>query len=478
MENNLKRGLGITICTAALSGSMTLTAYCGQAYVNDKLISHTITKDNKIYVPLSEVSELLGAEIEYNPENNTAYVTGGTADKGGSWAATSTASKPTVTQSQLYPTRVETYDTSAGKEMIKVYELTEGQNPSNIPRDNFEENGYTYRLSDITKESLVTRDEKEATESITVNTKSKDINEVIKELPQEKEFTTSDGYSGVLKLDTSSIKTDVSGYKNYTYTVSDTRTYPGLASTDTSQIPKTVQKNGTALSLQSVDWQAANSENIDYNDIANSYTAVAKYSANASGRSVTGYQTTASYRGTVERTDRKGTVYTAKFTGTVFSVEQAKELVKEAKVHESLAAKAKKAGVTVEEFIAGSGGRENIKTGSPLPLIGGIAAFLGLAAAALAAGFLAFKKNVTIYARDEDGDYEKIGKIKLSKKKPIINLGNFNDVVSNPDFLLVLDKLTAWRMRDVDVTLHRGDTTMQHTVRPEKGKKYQFEVKF
>lgn len=199
MNQNLKRGIGIALCTAVFSGNMLLTAYCGQAYVNDKLVSHTITKDDKIYVPLTEVSQLLGANIEYDPESNIAYVTNGTDKK-------TKTKKGMVKQAALYPISVDTYDTAAGKEMVKRYELVEGQNPANIPREDFEENGYTYRLSDITKESLVTRDEKETTETLTITTKSKEINQVIKEIPAEKEFTTEDGYTGVLKLDVNSIK--------------------------------------------------------------------------------------------------------------------------------------------------------------------------------------------------------------------------------------------------------------------------------
>ena len=467
MNKNVKRGISIALCTAAFSGNMLLTAYCGQAYVNDQLVSHTITKDEKIYVPLAEISRLLGANIEYDPESNIAYVTQASGK--------STKKKGTVKQATLYPMSVETYDTPAGREMVKRYELVEGQNPSNIPREDFEENGYTYKLSDITKESLVTKDEKETTETITIATKSKEINEVIKEIPEEKEFTTADGYTGVLKLDVNSIKTDAAGYKNYSYTITDTREYPGLTSTDTSQIPKTVQKNGKTLSLANVDWKNANVENIDYTNVANMYTAVATYSAAATGSSVTGYQTTAEYKGTVTKTDMKGTVYTARFTGTVFTVAQAKELVKEAKLHEKLAARAKKAGITVEELLSGEDA-EDIKAAaaapSALPLL--ILPF----AALVAAIFFALKKNVTIYAMAEDGQYDKIGRIKLSKKKPIIDLGNFNDIVTTPNFLIVLDKLTAWRMRDIDITLHRGNITMQHTVKPEKGKKYQFDMQF
>ena len=467
MNQKLKRGVGIAICTAAISGNMLLTAYCGQAYVNDELISHTITKDDKIYVPLTEISKLLGASIEYDSEKNIAYVT--------QTDGKNTKRVGTVKQSTLYPTGVETYDTAAGREMLKRYELVEGQNPSNIPREDFEENGYTYKLSEITKESLVTKDEKETTEILTVTTQSKEINEVIKEIPAEKEFTTADGYTGVLKLDVNSIKTEAAGYKKYSYTVTDTREYPGLTGTDTSRIPKTVQKNGKTLTLVKVDWKSANVESIDYVNVPNVYTAVATYSADATGSSVTGYQTTAEYTGMVTKTDTKGTVYTARFIGTVFTVAQAKELVQEAKIHEKLVAKAKKAGVTVEELLSGENAddiRAAASAPSAMPLL--LIPFL----AAVAALILLFRKNVTVYALADDGEYDKIGKMKLSKKKPILNMGSFNDVITNPDFLLVIDQFTAWRMRDMDVTLHRGEITMQHTIKPEKGKKYQFEAKF
>lgn len=455
-----------SLCAAVLSSSfLTADVYAGQAYVNDQLITKTITKDERIYVPLAEVSGLLGANVEYDPETNTAYVTTNTGE-----------GKATVKHADLYPVSVESYDTPTGKEMLKTYELVEGQNPTNIPREDFEENGYTYRLAEITKQSLVTEDTKETVEKLTLTTTSNNINDIIKELPKEKEFTTADGYVGVLQLDVNSIKTDVAGYKNYSYTLTETREYPSLTTTDTSQVPKTIQKNGKTLTLTKVDWKSANVENVDYLNIPNVYTAVATYSAAASGKSVTGYETTADYTGMVTKVDQKGTVYTARFTGTVVSVSQAKELLEEAKAYEKVLAKVQKAGLTVEEYLAENGSSIAAAASSfaVFPLIGGL---LGFLLAAILLYFFVYK-NITVYALNNEGDYEKIGKVKLRKKKPIINLGNFNDVVENPNFLILLDKLTAWRMKGVNITLHRGDTTFQHTVQPEKGKKYQFDVKF
>lgn len=469
--NRVKRQVTLAAGCMILSGSLATQVYAGQAYVNDKPIN-TITKDERIYVPLAEISTLLGANVEYDPEKNIAYVTQNTtvtADGKKSFTP-----QPIVKHSELYPVSVNTYDTEYGKEIVKIYELVEGQNPANIPREDFEENGYTYKLAGITKESLVSTDTKETTETLTLQTASKDINQIMKEIPQEKEFTTADGYTGVLKLDANSIQTDVAGYKSYSYTLSEKREYPNLTSTDTSQIPKTIQKNGKTLSLTNVQWRSANTENIDYLDVANVYTAVATYSADATGKSATGYNTIAKYTGMVSKVHNNGTVYTARFTGTVVSVARAEELLKEAKTHERLMAQARKAGMTVEELIASG----KAKAGSlSLGILTAIGALLGILLAALLI-LLAFGKNVTVYAPDSNGEYEKIGKLKLKKKKPIINLGNFNDVVTTPSFLLVLDKFTAWRMRDKTITIHRGDSTYQHIVKPEKGQKYQFDVKF
>ena len=456
----------IALCAAVLSSSfLTADVYAGQAYVNDQQITKTITKDERIYVPLAEVAELLGANVEYDPETNTAYVTTHTGE-----------GQAKIKHADLYPVNVKTYDTPTGKEMLKTYELVQGQNPSNIPKKDFEENGYTYRLAEITKQSLVTEDSKETVEQLIITTSSNNINDIIKELPKEKEFTTADGYVGVLQLDMNSIKTDVEGYKNYSYTLTETREYQNLNTTDTGQLPKTIQKDGKTLTLTKVDWESANVENIDYLNIPNLYTAVATYSADASGKSVTGYTTTANYTGMVTKVDRKGTVYTARFIGTVVSVEQAKELLTEAKAYAKVLVKAQKAGLTVEEYLTNSGSTIKAAASSIVvfPIVGSL---LGVLLALLLLAFLLYK-NVSVYALNNKGEYEKIGKVRLRKKKPIINLGNFNDVVENPNFLILLDKITAWQMKGVNITLHRGDTTFQHTVQPEKGKKYQFDVKF
>ena len=54
---------------------------------------------------------------------------------------------------------------------------------------------------------------------------------------------------------------------------------------------------------------------VDYEQIPASYTAVATYTANASRTVVTGYTTTAEYKGDVSKLNQGKTVYTAYFMG-------------------------------------------------------------------------------------------------------------------------------------------------------------------
>lgn len=69
------------------------------------------------------------------------------------------------------------------------------------------------------------------------------------------------------------------------------------------------------LLSRSIDWKAQNTSTVDYDQIADSYTAVAKYTATASKTTVTGYTTTAEYHGAVSKILTGRTVYTAYFIG-------------------------------------------------------------------------------------------------------------------------------------------------------------------
>jgi hypothetical protein len=139
---------------------------------------------------------------------------------------------------------------------------------------------------------------------------------ILRQLSPTIDFTSEDGYFGMLTLDVSSIAVETAGTKTSNYTASATREYPHLSSNDTSLVPKEIKDGGRTLTLASVDWKTNYSMTVDYEQIPSSYTAVASYTAQASRTVVTGYITTAEYKGSVSRLNQGRTTYTAYFMGT------------------------------------------------------------------------------------------------------------------------------------------------------------------
>ena len=161
---------------------------------------------------------------------------------------------------------------------------------------------------DVLKNDLSETDSKDYIEVVTLDSSTKDMAEIIKTLEPEREIATEDGYTGILKPDYTKITVEAAGYKNNSWTVSASRTYPNLSDADASLIPKTITDSGRTLTLAGVDWQEA----------GEFYNAIASYTGTASGRSVTGYTVSVEYSGEVTKTSRDTVIYTA-----VFSAENA-----------------------------------------------------------------------------------------------------------------------------------------------------------
>jgi hypothetical protein len=198
---------------------------------------------------------------------------------------------------ELFPVDVETVTDDGGRQIIKTYFLTPEQNPADIPRDGFERDGWDYALTDVTEYKTETTDTKAHTETVTINTDSNDLSTILPQLSQTLDYQSTDGYCGLLTLNLESVKCEVAGYKNSSGTVSATREYPNLSNADTSLVPKTVTENGRTLTLDGVNWEPQNTVNVDYDDISESYRAVATYTATVSRSVITGYVTTAEYYG-------------------------------------------------------------------------------------------------------------------------------------------------------------------------------------
>lgn len=215
------------------------------------------------------------------------------------------------TSAVCYPTSVTRSED--GTEIRKVYDLGPGEDPAGISRSDFQQDGVRYTLVDLLKQELPENESRQHTETVTLESKNKDMASVLALLPQQREFVTDDGLSGVLTLQLDTVQVDVSGYGSSTKAVKVTRSYPNLAGQDTSYIPKTIQDGGRTLTLQDIDWQTDNTASLDGYAMGDRFTAVATYGGSATSSYVKGYQVTADYVGTVSRIALNKTRYVAIF---------------------------------------------------------------------------------------------------------------------------------------------------------------------
>ena len=218
------------------------------------------------------------------------------------------------TAAVCYPTAVTRSED--GTEIRKLYDLSPEDDPAGIPRSDFEQDGFHYTLTDLLKQELPEHEERQHTETVSLESKSKDMESVLALLPQKREFITDDGLTGVLNLQLDTVQVEVAGYGSSTKESSDTRSYPNLAGQDTQYIPKTIEDNGRTLTLQSIDWHTDNTASTDSYALGDRFTAVATYTGSTTSSYVKGYLVTAEYSGTVSRIALNKTRYVATFEGT------------------------------------------------------------------------------------------------------------------------------------------------------------------
>ena len=213
-----------------------------------------------------------------------------------------------------YPTSVTRSED--GSEIRKIYDLSQEENPAGIARSDFEQEGFHYTLVDLLKQETPEHEERFHTETVSIPSKSKDMESVLALLPTQKEFVTEDGLTGILTLQLDTVQVEVAGYGSSTKEVSATRTYPNLASQDTANIPKSIEDGGRPLPLQDIRWQTDNTASLDGYAVGDRYTAVATYTGSATSSYVKGYTVVADYSGTVSRIALNKTRYVAIFEGT------------------------------------------------------------------------------------------------------------------------------------------------------------------
>ena len=219
-----------------------------------------------------------------------------------------------VPPTPCYPTSVSRSED--GAQIRKVYDLGPEEDPAGISRSDFQQEGFHYTLIDLLRQEAPEREERFHTETVTLDSKSKDMESVLALLPAQREFTTEDGLTGTLSLKLDTVQVDVAGYGSSTRQVSATRSYPNLAGQDTSYIPKEIMDSGRTLELASIDWRTDNTANEDGYAVGDRFTAIATYTGSATSSYVKGYVVTAEYSGTVSRIALNKVRYVAIFEGT------------------------------------------------------------------------------------------------------------------------------------------------------------------
>lgn len=222
---------------------------------------------------------------------------------------------------KVYPSDVTEIRDNGNWEIVKTYELSAAENPADIPRDSFERSAgasgasWKFTLTDIIRKETANAETREHTETVTLNTDTKELKKILPLFSPTMEYKTEDGFVGIITLDVASIKVETAGTKTSNYTMSVTREYPRLSTNDTSLVPKTVEDRGKTYTLAGVDWRAGNNVTVDYEQVPEYYTAIATYTATGTSTKVTGYVTTAVYTGTLAKLSQGVTVYTAYFLG-------------------------------------------------------------------------------------------------------------------------------------------------------------------
>lgn len=223
--------------------------------------------------------------------------------------------------SHYYPISVDEYIGGDFDEprIQKVYQLSLDDDPAKIPTEDFIRSGRLYYLLDMTRQDEIGVDTKSHIQTVTLPSKTNDMEKILQTLDAEIEAATEDGYTGTLHLDHTTVKVTTDGYATKTGIVSASRTYSNLSDADLSLVPKSISDNGKNLTLADVQW--SNSTDGE----TTRYTATARYTGTTSSKYATGYTVTANYSGEVSKTGCDVVVYTAIFG----SVEAPKEAVTE-----------------------------------------------------------------------------------------------------------------------------------------------------
>lgn len=214
----------------------------------------------------------------------------------------------TLTPQEIVQSTVDDYTV-----IEKIYVLPKDSDASLIPTESYTENEIEYEYVETKVHDNSEEDTKEHVENISYHTSTNDAEAVIALFAPTVEITTEDGYIGTLTFDHETLELTPAGYSSRKFTVTEERSYPNLASADTSLVPKTIDKDGITLTLAGIEWASSADETVDGVNVTVRYTANAVYTGTQTKSYVNGYTASADYKGSVTKVINDTVTYTAVF---------------------------------------------------------------------------------------------------------------------------------------------------------------------
>lgn len=330
--------------------------------------------------------------------------------------------------------------------MVKTYVLAPDVDPATLKEPSFDYEGYHYSWAYTTKEEQPYLETKAVTQTVTVETASKDLSAILEQLKPSIAYDDGE-YTGELALDHTTLFTEPAGYTTKYATTTETKVIGNLDRNDMSYVPATTVKNGKTLSLVNVDWQVTGTDLVGDALIPSRYQAVATYSASSSYQAATGYVTTAEYAGEVTAAGIESVTYTVVYTGEEIAPEH-----------------------SIFDSFLGGGSSSVLFPLLLLLLIAGLAV--------LGAVLFLRRKNVLVYVPgDRPQDYKLVKKFRVKPESPEIDI---SDLDAAPASLVAVEikRSLAEKLPGRDFTvIHAYGTHRYQLTQHSRADWHEFELK-
>jgi len=210
---------------------------------------------------------------------------------------------------------METYEKDGKKYIEKTYVIDADENISDLADGTFELDGYSYSQIDIKSEPIVETEEKEVEELKIASVSGQGAAEIYEKIGETIQYADEEGFHGELKPDLENVKYYASGYTYKTMTKNGSQMYYNLYSMDTSQIPKSIWRDGIQLKLMNVQWIGDNRSASADTAVGNNFAAKGIYQGTYQVNIPSGYTAEVLYKGTVEKEISEQTAYKVTYVG-------------------------------------------------------------------------------------------------------------------------------------------------------------------